>query len=561
MENKRVNLIIKKNGKFIENLEVDAGTRLGDIGQKYDTDPSCRILVVSTGNRIRELSDELRATTKSLDFLTAESFEGFRAIERALSFILVRAVGEIAGAKSVIKIEHALDKGLFCEIEPYLGWLDEEMIEKIKERMQFIIAADEPFEKFKMQVEDAKKILSNHYDPQQTYLLDFRDKKTANVYRCGWCWDYYYGALPLSTGFVPVFDLVPLEYGALLRLPDVKNPRTLPRMQHDRMMFEMYSESNAMLRTMHIPYVSALDRAIIKGKERKLVQVSEAVHEKKIAQIADSIMTTKKRVVLIAGPSSSGKTSFAQRLAVQLNVHGIKVTTISTDDYFIDRNLVQKDEEGNYLFEELEAVDVELFNSQLNAMLKGEEVDVPVYDFIEGVKKFGTRKTQLLPNETIIIEGIHGLNDALTPNIRPRDKFKIYISPLTALGIDSHNRIPASDARLFRRLVRDSRTRGRNASVTLLSWKDVRAGEEKNIFPYQEEADVMFNSALPYELAVLKKYAKPLLEEVGEDDEAYTEASRLLKLLSYFMELPDESAILNNSLLKEFIGGSCLFKE
>ncbi|MBR6700498.1 MAG: nucleoside kinase, partial [Firmicutes bacterium] len=410
-------------------------------------------------------------------------------------------------------------------------------------------------------VEEAKKALGTQYDPPKLELLNYRTKSTVNIYRCGWLWDYFYGALPVSTGYVSKFDIKRVENGFLLRMPLMEDPKQLPEFKHDRMLYGIFKETHHWMDLIQVPYVAQLNKTIERGTYRRVIQVSEALHEKKIAQIADSIQSTKKRIVLIAGPSSSGKTSFAQRLSVQLNVHGIKVVTLSTDDYFIDREFVEKDENGKYKFEDLEAVDIKLFNEQLNMLLNGEEVDIPVYDFISGKKIFGKRITKMKPNETIIIEGIHGLNEKLTEGIRAKDKFKIYISPLTSLGVDAHNRIPTSDARLFRRLVRDHRTRGKSALDTLSSWADVRAGEEKNIFPYQEEADVMFNSALPYELAVLKKYAKPILEEVSEDAPEYITAQKLLKLLSYFVELPDESAILNNSLLKEFIGGTCLFEE
>ena len=563
MENtgKMITLQIKKNGKFVEEKQYKKGTLLADIAKEYDDDSICRILVANTGNRIVELHKRLDADSGYIDFLTAENFHGYRCLERALIFIFVRTVCEICGVKTEVKIEHSLDKGLYCEITPYIGWLDEEMLKKIKERMQNIIEADEKFEKFNLPLEDAKKMLSEQHDKAKIDLLNYRDKDTANIYRCGWLWDYFYGPLPMSTGCATVFDLMLLGKGILLRLPNTKNPRELPTLKHDRMMREIFKESHRWMDLIEIPYVAQLNQTIENDTYRKIIQVSEALHEKKIAQIADGIATMKKRIILIAGPSSSGKTSFAQRLAVQLNVHGIKTCTLSTDDYFVDREFVEKDEEGNYKFEDLEAVDTELFNEQLNSLLAGEEVQLPVYDFIKGEKIFGKRSARMGLNDTIIIEGIHGMNDKLTERIRAKDKFKIYVSPLTALGIDAHNRISTSDARLFRRIVRDYRTRGKSAKATLATWKDVRAGEEKNIFPFQEEADVMFNSALPYELAVLKKYAQPLLEQVTQDEPEYLDSRRLLKLLSYFLELPDEQAILNNSLLKEFIGGTCLFED
>ena len=558
---KKIKTEIRKNGIFIETRELPEGTPLKEIAQEYDDNEKCVILAARNQKKVHELSKVLEEGDKFIDFLTAEHFYGYRTLERALIFVFVRAAYEIFGLESKIKIEHSLDKGLYCEVEPYQGWIDDESAEKIRQRMQEIIDGDEPFEKFKLPIDEAKEVLASQYDPSKLELLKYRGKDTATVYRCGWLWDYFYGPLPVSAGCIKIFDVIRLESGFLLRMPTMNEPEKLPEFRHDRMMYEIFKESHKWMDVIQIPYVAQLNKSIEKGTYRRVIQVSEALHEKKIAQIADSIAVMKKRIILIAGPSSSGKTSFAQRLSVQLNVHGIKVCTLSTDDYFIDREFVEKDEKGNYKFEDLEAVDVKLFNRQLNMLLNGEEVDIPVYDFIEGRKVFGKRITRMKPNETIIIEGIHGLNEKLTEDIRAKDKFKIYLSPLTSLGIDGHNRISTSDARLFRRLVRDSRTRGKNAQATLRSWEEVRNGEEKNIFPFQEEADVMFNSALPYELAVLKKYAKPILEEVREDEPEFVEAWRLLKMLSYFLELPDESAILNNSLLKEFIGGTCLFED
>ncbi|MBQ4340613.1 MAG: nucleoside kinase [Firmicutes bacterium] len=557
----RISIDIKKNGAYIESREFEEGTPLFKIAELYDNDKECRILIANNGRKIQELHKPLSAQDKFLDFYTLENYEGYRTLERALVYLFVRAACELFGMESYIKVEHSLDKGLYCEVDPYIGRIEDSSAGKIKEKMDKIVAADEPFEKFELPIEEAKKALGTQYDPPKMELLNYRTKSTVNIYRCGWLWDYFYGALPVSAGYVSKFDVKRVENGFLIRMPLMEEPKQLPEFKHDRMLYEIFKETHHWMDLIQVPYVAQLNKTIERGTYRRVIQVSEALHEKKIAQIADSIQSTKKRIVLIAGPSSSGKTSFAQRLSVQLNVHGIKVVTLSTDDYFIDREFVEKDENGKYKFEDLEAVDIKLFNEQLNMLLNGEEVDIPVYDFISGKKVFGKRITKMKPNETIIIEGIHGLNEKLTEGIRAKDKFKIYISPLTSLGVDAHNRIPTSDARLFRRLVRDHRTRGKSALDTLSSWADVRAGEEKNIFPYQEEADVMFNSALPYELAVLKKYAKPVLEEVSEDAPEYITAQKLLKLLSYFVELPDESAILNNSLLKEFIGGTCLFEE
>ena len=559
---KMVKLELRKNGEKVGEVEAAVGTPLLELAKPYDTDPQCRILIALAGYKIQELFRTVEEDHKVIDFLTAENFNGYRAMERALVFILVRAVCDLFGLESVVRVQYSLDKGVLCNISPYVGWLDEKAVDQIRDRMKEIIAADEKFEKYKMETEGVKALLlSSKYQKSKTKLLDYRNKPVSSIYKLGDLWDYFYGALPPSTGCVPVFDVVMVDGSVILRLPTAADPRKLPEFQHNHLLNATFKETDEWMDMIQIPYVAYLNRSIEKGTYRRVIQVSEAMHEKKIAQIADSIVNTRKRIVLIAGPSSSGKTSFAQRLAVQLNVHGKRVITLSTDDYFVDREFVEKDEKGNYKFEDLEAVDVKLFNQQLNDLLAGKEVDVPVYDFISGKKEFGKRITKMNHSDTIIIEGIHGLNDKLTKNVLSKEKFKIYISPLTALGVDAHNRIYTSDARIFRRMVRDARTRGKSAKESLKTWSVVRAGEEKNIFPFQEEADMMFNSALPYELAVLKKYAEPLLKEVKEEDPEYIDAQRLLKMLSYFLELPDESAILNNSLLKEFIGGTCLFED
>ncbi len=547
-------------GDIVLTKKTEKGTTLLELAKPYDVDDSCRILAARVDREIKELFEPVTEDC-TVTFLTGAEVDGFRILERSLSFIFVRAACEVFGVDSEIRIEHSLDKGIYCEIDPDHGRLNQETTQKVEEAMRRIISLDEPFEKHQFPLEEAKAVLRTQYQPLKIALLNYRVKDTVNMYKCGWLWDYFYGALPPSTGYTPIFQLRYQKPGIILRLPKIKNPRELPPFRHDRMMGEIFKESERWNCLIGTPYVALLNRAVEKGQYRRIIQVCEALHEKKIAEIANAISDMGKRVILIAGPSSSGKTSFAQRLAIQLNVLGIRACTLSTDDYFIDREFVPKDEKGVYRFEDIDAVDVELFNRQLNALLGGQEADIPTYNFLTGKKEFGKRKKTLAENEAIIIEGIHGLNEILTSQIRIRDKFKIYISPFTAIGIDAHNRIPTTDARLFRRIVRDNRTRGYSAQKTIKSWPSVREGEEKNIFPFQEDADVMFNSSLSYELAVLKKYCQPLLDGVGPEEEEYTEAKRLSRLLSYFVPIEDERAILNNSILKEFIGGSCLLDE
>ena len=407
-EKKTVKLEIRKNGEKIDEIEAAVGTPFTELAKPYDNDPKCRILICLTGYRIRELFRTVEEDHTTVDFLTAENFNGYRAMERALVFILVRAVCDLFGLESVVRVQYSLDKGVLCNISPYVGWLDEKAVDQIRERMKEIIAADEKFEKYKMETEGVKALLlSSKYTKSKVKLLDYRNKPVSSIYKLGDLWDYFYGALPPSTGCVPVFDVKMVDGSVILRLPTAADPRKLPEFEHNHLLNETFKETDKWMDMIQIPYVAYLNRSIEKGTYRRVIQVSEAMHEKKIAQIADSIVSTRKRVVLIAGPSSSGKTSFAQRLGVQLNVHGRKVTALSTDDYFVDREFVEKDEKGNYKFEDLEAVDVKLFNEQMNALLAGKEVDIPVYNFLEGKKEFGKRITKMDENETLIIEGIH----------------------------------------------------------------------------------------------------------------------------------------------------------
>ncbi|MBO4725360.1 MAG: nucleoside kinase, partial [Firmicutes bacterium] len=356
--------------------------------------------------------------------------------------------------------------------------------------------------------------------------------------------------------YIEYFELMKYRNGVLIRFPHPSNPKKIPEYVDEKMMYATFGEATRWQKLLGINYVDGLNEKVRNGEYKELIQLSEALHEKKIAEIADMIKEQKKRIILIAGPSSSGKTTFARRLCIQLRVCGLKPLYMGTDDYFVEREQTPLDEYGEKDYERLEAVDVELFNKQMNALLAGEQVDLPTFDFMTGHKEYGKRITSITANQPIVIEGIHALNDAMTPHIPAEQKFKIYISPLTQLNIDEHNRISTTDSRMLRRMVRDFKYRGHDAQETIRTWPKVRAGEDKYIFPYNGQADVFFNSVHIYEFSVLKKYAEPLLEAIFPDEPEYMDAARMLKFLKYFEVLEDDSIIVNNSIIREFIGGS-----
>lgn len=368
--------------------------------------------------------------------------------------------------------------------------------------------------------------------------------------------DFFYGLMVPSTRYIEHFELRKYRDGVLLRFPYQKDPGSIPPYTDEKKLYNAFLEEAMWGELMGVRYVSDLNEKIAWGEYKELIQISEALHEKKIAEIADMISKEGRRIILIAGPSSSGKTTFARRLCIQLKVNGHNPLYLGTDDYYLDRGDTPLDEYGEKNFEDLEAIDIRLFNDQLNDLLDGKEVDIPEFDFRLGVKVFGKRPTKIKADQPIVIEGIHGLNKNLTPYLPEEEKFKIYISPFTQLNIDEHNRVPTTDARMLRRIVRDHHFRGYSAKKTIELWPKVRTGESKNIFPYSNEADVLFNSSHIYELSVLKKYAEPLLKEITREEPEYSEAFRMLNFIQFFDVIEDDSIITNNSIIREFIGGS-----
>ncbi|MFZ5965627.1 MAG: nucleoside kinase [Bacillota bacterium] len=550
MDNRRIKLKIAEYGQ----VEADYGMTLETLCKDYQRNHNSIIVAAKVNNVLKELNYAL-VDDAYIEFVDLTSTDGIRIYQRSLSFVFIRAAMEII-PNCKVTVEHSLSKGLYCEIHHEKPMIEED-VEKIEARMKQIIDENVPFHKSNISVEEAKQLFTKLGFDAKTKLLDYRKRNDINIYSCGWLKDYFYGYMVPSTGYLKLFALKFYLPGVIIQHPQKESPNEIPVFEEQSKLASIFHEAEQWGKIMGVEYVANLNDTIVNRKYPELVRVAEALHEKKVAQIADMISEKKKRIILIAGPSSSGKTTFAQRLSIQLKVNGLNPVSLSTDDYFVDRELTPRDEKGEYDFESIEAVDVELFNDHLSKLIQGELVEIPTFNFREGKKEYNGRFMKIADDQPIIIEGIHGLNERLTADIPHDKKFKIYISALTQLNIDDHNRIPTTDTRLIRRMVRDSKYRGHSALNTIRLWNSVRRGEERNIFPYQEEADVMFNSALLYELAVLKKYAEPLLNEISTEEKEYSEAKRLLKFLSYFVSIDDDQYIPQTSIIKEFIGGSC----
>ncbi|SHJ87447.1 uridine kinase [Caminicella sporogenes DSM 14501] len=547
---KKIFITLNDGTKF----EVDKGITLEKLIDFTNYESKALIVAAKVNNLLRELNYEV-VEDSHIEFIDLTTTDGQRIYKRSLSFVFIRAAMEIL-PDCRVSVEHSLSKGLYCEIH-YERPINEEDVKKIEKRMKEIIDKNVPFKKETISKEEARKIFRKYKMEAKEKLLEYREKEFINIYSCGWLKDYFYGYMVPSTGYLKIFKLKYYMPGVIIQYPTIDEPNKIPEFVEQPKLAAIFKEAEKWGQILNIGYVANLNEKIQNNEYPELIRIAEALHEKKIAQIADMITERNKRVVLIAGPSSSGKTTFAQRLLIQLKVNGLNPVTLSTDDYFVNREDTPRDENGNYDFEALEAVDLKLFNEHLIRLIQGEEVEIPVFNFKIGKREYKGNVLKITKEQPIIIEGIHGLNEKLTKDIPCDKKFKIYVSALTQLNIDDHNRIPTTDTRLIRRIVRDSKYRGHSALTTLKLWPSVRRGEERNIFPYQEEADVMFNSALVYELAVLKKYAEPLLKEISENEPEYSEVKRLLKFLSYFKSIDDEKYILQTSILKEFIGGSC----
>ena len=495
---------------------------------------------------------------KDVEFLDITNPSGMRTYVRSLFFILVKAVEELYPQGS-ISLEHPISKGYFCKlhIDRTIG-LDD--VQRIKQKMQEIIAADIPYVRTESHTDEVVRLFEERGMEDKARLLDTYGQLYSYYYRLGDTVDCYYSSLVPSTGYIRLFDIVKYYDGLLLRIPNKENPNVLEDVVKQEKMLDVFKEHLRWNHIMGLSNVGDFNQACLDGHATDLINVAEALQEKKIAQIADDIFQrtqngTRAQLVLISGPSSSGKTTFSKRLSVQLMTNGLHPYPISLDNYFVDREQTPRDEKGNYDYESLYALDLKLFNEQLQALLHGEEVELPRFNFTTGRKEFKGDKLRIDEHTILILEGIHALNPELTPQIPAENKYKIYVSALTTISLDDHNWIPTTDNRLIRRIIRDFNYRGYSAQETISRWPSVRAGEEKWIFPYQENADVMFNSALLFELAVLRCHVEPILNSVPRNCPEYSEAYRLLKFIKYFTPVQDKE-IPPTSLLREFLGGS-----
>ncbi len=531
------------------------GTSLKEILYDQQIEGSTRYLVALVNNEPKELNFKVYKP-KKVRFVNYSHTAGHRAYVHSMAFVLYKAVNEIFPG-ATLRIEHPVSNGYFCKIKRLENGLTPEIIEKIKIRMNEIVKADLPFIRHEEPTEDVIATFEKHNLPDKVKLFQSLGKVFSTYYTLGSSVNHFYGSLVPSTGYLQRFDLIQFAHGVLLRLPSRQDPETLEPIVAQPKLLDIFTEFAGWNEILGLRNISDLNTACNNGSICNPIQVGESLHEKKVALIADQIKAREDeiKIVLISGPSSSGKTTFSKRLMLQLLVNGIIPVALSLDNYFVDREKTPLDENGEYDFESLYALDLELFNQQLNELLAGKEVNLPEFSFTEGKKKFNGNKLKLQPHNVLIIEGIHALNNLLTPAIADNAKYRIYVSALTTISIDNHNWIPTSDNRLLRRIVRDYKFRGYTAQQTIGRWESVRKGENQWIYPFQENADIMFNSALFFELPVLKKHAEPILLQVRQDCPEYAEARRLLQFLSYFPVL-HETDIPPTSLLREFLGGS-----
>lgn len=537
--------------------EYKKGITFLEISKEYQKDYADDIILGIQNHRLRELFKTVDFDSE-ISFMTTADDAGHKTYMRGMTLVMLKAFYDELGRENIsnILVEYSLGSGYYCDFKGKVK-LTKEVIDKVKKRMKKLIDDDLPFLKNSIGTDDAIKLFESYgmYDKQK--LFKYRRVSKANVYTLGKFQDYFYGYMPPSTGMLKYFDLFLYEEGFILLLPPRKKPKELEEFKPQSKLFYTLKQSNNWGRLMEIETVGALNDVIARGEMSDLILVQEAFQEKMIADIAAQIKNAgNKKFIMIAGPSSSGKTTFSHRLSIQLKTLGLKPHPIAVDNYFVNRDQTPLDEYGNPNYESIHAIDLEGFNKDMTDLLNKKTVDIPYYNFKLGKREYKGNYMTLGDDDILVIEGIHGLNDELSYSLPRESKFKIYISALTQINIDEHNRIPSTDGRLIRRIVRDARTRGTSARETIAMWPSVRRGEEQNIFPFQEDADVMFNSALIYELAILKQYVEPALFGIDRESPEYIEAKRILKFLDYFIGVSSEE-IPKNSILREFVGGSC----
>ena len=535
-----------------------AGTTYGEIAKRCQAQMDDPIVLVRADGRLRELRKAVEHDCE-LEFLTLGSKAGHSTYQRSLILLMLKAIYSVAGDNSNIDrvgVHFDVGGGYYCTLQGKIE-LTQQFLDEVKACMRKMVEQALPITKMAVSTQEACRRFSSYRMHDKAELFRYRLASKTNIYNLEGFEDYFYGYMLPDTSYLKYFDLQLYDEGFVLRFPSSEGSREIAEFRPDVKIFRVQQESMKWGAKLGIPTVGALNSYIVQNRVKDLIMIQEACHEKKIAELAAQIAASpEKKIVLIAGPSSSGKTTFSHRLSTQLAVYGLKPHPVAADDYFVDREKTPRDEEGKLDFEHIDAIDTLQLNRDMKALLAGETVELPTFNFKTGKREYKGNFQHLGENDILIIEGIHCLNDLLTHDLPRESKFKIYISALTQLNIDEHNRIPTTDGRLLRRLVRDARTRGSDAKRTIEMWPSVRRGEENNIFPYREEADCMFNSALIYELAVLKQYAEPLLFSIQPNEPEYDEAHRLLKFLDYFLPIPSDS-IPNNSLIREFIGGGC----
>ena len=551
MQEYNVSIKISNEKTFTE--RVSEGTRFASLAEKYQENYKDKIVLIKANGKLRELAKEVLADVE-VEFITMTERDGKRTYRRGLTLLMQKAAYNLWKKQAHVRVLHSLGESYYCELEGLE--MNKANLLMLKEEMLRLVDANIAIEKQSVKSDVAREMFHDFklYDKER--LMAFRRSSRVNLYSIEGMVDYYYGYMVPETGYLQWFDLDLYEDGFVLMFPN-KNGTVVEPLNTSNKLFHTLDESKDWSRMLGVGSVGSLNEAIAQGRGNEIILLQEALMEEKIGAIAAQIANdVSKKFIMIAGPSSSGKTTFSNRLSIQLSAKGLRPHPIALDDYYVDREKSPRDEDGNYDFECLECIDVEQFNKDMTRLLAGEEVDMPSFNFKTGKREYRGKRLKLEANDVLVIEGIHGLNDKLSYTLPSESKFRIYISALTQLNIDEHNPLPTTDGRLLRRIVRDARTRNTTAQETLAMWHSVRRGEEKYIFPFQEGADVMFNSALVYEIAVLKTFAEPLLFQIPRDSKEYPEAKRLLKFLDYFLPLPTEG-IAQNSLMREFIGGSC----
>ena len=537
--------------------EVEEGTTLEQLAKQLQKEEEPVILLAYMDGKLTELFTEIKKDCH-VRFVTLKEQAGYMAYKRTATFIFLKACEDLLGKgeSTKIAIDYSIGNSIFCDFSSMERVVDDKFAHSIQKRMEQLYESDLPITKRSLDTDQASRYFDSVGFKGKRELFKFRRESKTNIYSMDGYDNYFYGYMAPSTGYIPTFLVSAYQHGVVLQIPKRKQTEEIVPFTPQPKLFHVMQRSREWTKTMGVDTVGALNDEITYGNINHLILLQEGLQEKLLADIADEIVSKNKRIILIAGPSSSGKTTFSHRLSIQLEIAGLTPHPVSMDDYFLDRELSPRDENGNYNFETIASLDVDLLTKHINQLLNGEEVDVPSYNFVTGKREYHGHKLKIGQKDVLVMEGIHGLNGTLTNEIPEDAKYRIYVSALNQINLDEHNRIPSSDGRLLRRIVRDAMTRGNDARETISRWDSVRKGEEDNIFPYQEEADVMFNSSQVYEIAVLKQYAEPLLFAVPKDCPEYQEAKRLLKFLEYFLNIPSE-AIPKTSLLREFIGGSC----